>query len=116
MVTILYTRYKDDIDYIIEREPVEGEEEIETKKKTIREIKEMAEGIDQNLKVTTDATIECEDGRMPTLDIKMWIGRNSEGMTKILRTHYMKDMSSRAVSDKCIFRTQHGNEDECDGE
>ena len=93
----MYKRYKDDIDYIIEREPVEGEGEIETKKRTVREVKEIAEGIDENLKVTTDAAVEHEDGRMPTLNVKIWIGKTNEGTTKILHTHYMKEVSSRAV-------------------
>ena len=47
--------------------------------------------------MTADAAVEHEDERMPTLNVKIWIGKTNEGTTKILHTHYMKGVSSRAV-------------------
>ena len=35
--------------------------------------------------------------RLPLLDIKVWIGQDSDGNNRILPTHYIKDVSTRAV-------------------
>ncbi len=95
----MYKRYKDDINYIVEtgEEDVRVEERVETQRRTVMEVKNIAERIDSNLKVTVDAPFEHEDEKIPMLDVKLWIGKSKDGVTKILHSHYMKEVSSRAL-------------------
>ena len=47
--------------------------------------------------VSTAVYSDFPDGRLPSLDVKVWIGPEKDGMTQILYTHYMKDVSSRSL-------------------
>ena len=96
---IVYKRYKDDINFIVSRGAESDQEKsvYENEGETVGEIKKMAESIDPAIRVTTDARCEHEDKKLPLLDIKVWIGKNAEGKTKILHEHYMKDVASRSV-------------------
>ena len=60
-------------------------------------MKEIADGIDPCIKVTTDCGLNHADGKVPILDVKVWIGVSSLGEVKVLHTHYMKDVSSRVM-------------------
>ena len=96
----MYKRYKDDINMVLK---------IDREKNTTDEImermKEIADGIDECLSVKTDVTDNYEDGRLPILDLKVWIGRDEKNENKILHTHYMKDVSSKKVIPK---KSAHG--------
>merc|ERR1712240_644371 len=61
------------------------------------ELKRMADSVDGNLTVKTDVTENYEDGKLPILDVKVWIGRDKNEDTKILYKHYMKSVSSKKV-------------------
>ena len=95
---IIYKRYKDDVNFIIgEESEIEGEEDGTRRRRIAEKIKEIAESVDENLKVTVDADFKHEDKKTPVLDIKVWIGRTREGVIKVLHTHYIKDVSTRAL-------------------
>ena len=47
-----------------------------------------------------------QGGRVPVLDVEVWIGKGKDGRLKILHSHYMKKMSSRLV---LMSRSAHGN-------
>jgi hypothetical protein len=99
----LYKRYKDDVNMILECEDkvLRGEEEEGTRSvRVMRKIKRLADGIDQNLKVTTDIGENHEGGKLPILDLGVWIGADREGILRILHSHYMKGVASRAVMDE----------------
>jgi hypothetical protein len=105
MVARMYKRYKDDVNLIVET----GVQEVsrnERDEKTMSTIKALAESIDPCLKVTTDVTSRYEDGRLPVLDVKVWIGKGVSGEMKILHSHYIKDVSTRATID---FRSCHND-------
>ena len=69
----------------------------EREERVMERVKEYAESIDNSLKVTTDRCSNYEDGRLPILDVRVWLGKNERGENKILHCHYMKDVTSRAV-------------------
>ena len=60
-------------------------------------MKEIADGIDPCLKVSTDYSSNHSDKKTPILDLKVWIGKNTHNTTLILHSHYMKEVSSRMV-------------------
>ena len=70
-------------------------------------VKAIAETIDENLKVTTDSGDEHADGKVPIMDLKVWIGRVGEDVVKVLHTHYMKEVASRAT---ISYRSSHSKE------
>ena len=96
MNNIMYDRYKDDVNYIVE---VRGEDDVEglLQRRTVNKMKNIAEEIDDNLKVTVDAPFNHEDEKQPMLDVKIWIGKSKDGITKVLHQHYIKEVSSRAL-------------------
>ena len=93
----LYERYKDDIDLVIENEKENGKDQTEKEKNTLRECMEIADSIHPSIKVTGDIPANYTDKRLPILDLKVWIGEIQPGIYKIITSHYMKDVSTRAV-------------------
>ena len=95
---MLYKRYKDDVNFVVKclvgLTIAEGQER---DKAVVGRIKRLAESIDPHLKVSTDVCSAHDDGRLPILDLKTWIGRDQVGIVRILFSHYMKDVSSRAI-------------------
>ena len=71
------------------------------------EVKRMADSVDPSLKVTTDCKGNHADGRLPVLDLKVWIGKDENGNNKVLYSHYMKEVASRAT---IHWRSSHSNE------
>ena len=63
----------------------------------VNQIKIFADSIDPNLTVSTAVCSDYSDGRLPILDLKVWIGEGKDGSVKILHSHYMKVVSNRAV-------------------
>ena len=61
----------------------------------IKKVSEIANTIDACIQSTYDYGSKYEDGRVPMLDLKLWIGENESGEYKVLHTHYMKEVSSR---------------------
>ena len=96
LLIMLYKRYKDDVNVLID--PVETVIENSTDDKLIMaKMKEIADGIDPCLKVSTDYCSNHSDMKTPILDLKVWIGKNKHNTTLILHSHYMKEVSSRMV-------------------
>ena len=103
MTVVIYKRYKDDINFIIDKAMLEGVEN-HTKEQieeiVIQTVKEKADQIDSDIQVTADISSRHIDGKLPLLDLKVWIGETKSGETKILHEHYMKNVSSRLVIPK----------------
>ena len=87
----------DDIDLVIENEKENGKDQTEKEKNTLRECMEIADSIHPSIKVTGDIPANYTDKRLPILDLKVWIGEIQPGIYKIITSHYMKDVSTRAV-------------------
>ena len=60
-------------------------------------VQKQANQIDKNIQVTYDYSKNYEDGKLPVLDLKVWIGLNKDGDYKILHSHYVKDVTSRLL-------------------
>ena len=60
-------------------------------------IKVLANQIDPSIQVTTDCSSNHDDRMTPILDVKVWIADMPNGETKILHSHYMKEVSTRLV-------------------
>ena len=101
MTLKVYKRYKDDIDLVVDVSAryVDDVDPKVRNDETMSRIKDIAETIDPNLKVTTDVTSDHETGRLPVLDLEVWIGQVHEGEDRILYCHYMKAVATRAVID-----------------
>ena len=95
--TKLYKRYKDDIDLVIENEKENGKDQKEKENNTLRLCMELADSIHPSIKVTGDIPTNYSDNKLPILDLKVWIGEVQPGIHKIITSHYMKDVSTRAV-------------------
>ena len=100
---IMYKRYKDDVNIVVEDR---GDVEC-TSQEIMQRVKVAAESVDENLKVTTDCTGEHENGKVPILDLNVWIGEDEEGKRKVLYDHYMKGVASRST---IHFRSSHSTE------
>ena len=101
----LYKRYKDDVNVILEVEDADvtgGQENVD--QNTMDKVKRIAETIDPSLKVTTDCCSNHESGKLPVLDLQVWIGEDEEGNNKVLYKHYMKDVVSRST---IHYRSSH---------
>ena len=98
----MYKRYKDDIDLILENNNDDNvqEERKEFEGAIISYIKCLADSIHESIKVTGDIPSNYEDNRLPILDLKVWIGEITTGTYKVITSHYMKTVSSRAVINK----------------
>ena len=88
----MFKRYKDDSNMCVNsvRKGDKGRE-------TMDRLIELADDIDENLSVTGDCTENYEDGKLPSLDLKMWIEEDTGGRYKLKHEHYMKSVSSRMV-------------------
>ena len=101
MDVILYKRYKDDVNLVSD-----GGRDVE-KAAVMSEVKEIADTVDPSLTVTTDCAENHADGRTPVLDLKVWIGEDGHGNNKVLFSHYMKEVASKAT---IHWRSSHGND------
>ena len=91
MEPLLYKRYKDDVNMVLE---THGENQSLTCKETMLEVKRIADTVDNNLKVTTDCTEDHDNKKVPILDLNVWIGKNENGTAKVLYDHFMKSVAS----------------------
>ena len=97
MITKVYKRYKDDIDLVIENASEDGKIQRVREQNTLRDCMELADSIHPSIRVTGDIPTNYEDAKLPILDLKVWIGETLPGVFKIITSHYMKDVSTRAV-------------------
>ena len=96
----LYKRYKDDINLILRvlyRSRDAAIDRKERERSTLAEIMSLADSIHPSIKVTGDVPSNYEDNRLPSLDLKVWIGEVETDTYKVITSHYMKDVSTRAV-------------------
>ena len=63
----------------------------------MEKIQREANSISTSIRATADYGSKYRDGKLPLLDVKSWIGRNKDGVIKIMHEHYMKDVSTRSL-------------------
>ena len=74
-----------------------GREDMEADARTMEFIKEVGNSIHYSIQIEVDYPSKHNDGKMPILDLKCWIERQGE-TSKIMHEHYMKEVSSKAVT------------------
>ena len=67
-------------------------------------VRAKANAIHDNIKAICDYGSNYDDGKLPVLNMKIWIGESAQNGTKILHKHYMKDVSSRHLLN---YRSAH---------
>ena len=87
---VLYKRYEDDCNIIVKHVDVE-----EIDEEIAKRISRIADTIDHSIKSTYDYGSKYTDGRLPMLDLKLWIDKDHNGTWKVMHTHFMKKVSSK---------------------
>ena len=106
LMLMLYKRYKDDVNFIVAVFGSVYQSQDDRERSVMETVKRLADSIDPSLTVSTDVCTNYPDKRLPVLDIKTWIGRDSSGVVRVLHTYYMKDVSSRLVMSE---NSSHGS-------
>ena len=107
---VVYKRYKDDINFVLEVGGAEAQTEIghERDRRVMTMVQRLANENHASLTVTVDSGYNHPErqGRLPILDLEVWIGEGSDGTRRIMHSHYMKDVTSRLVME---MRSAHGD-------
>ena len=90
---VVYKRYVDDIDVVLD----DREKGIKNEEATMITVQGFANEIDPCIKTAIDYANQHNDSKLPVLDLKLWIGKDATGEVKIQYEHYLKDVSTRAV-------------------
>ena len=93
----LYKRYKDDINLVVQDLNEERTDRKEKERSILSRCMKLADSIHPSIKVTGDAPSNYKDNKLPILDLKVWIEEVNPDSYKIITSHYMKDVSTRAV-------------------
>ena len=105
MSTIMYQRYKDDVNVILKVD--RGDVSDETDGEIMERVRVVADEVDPNLKVTTDNKDKHAKKRAAVLDLEVWIGKDEMRNNKTLYGHYMKPVASRNT---IHWRSSHSRE------
>ena len=89
MKLIMYKRYVDDINLVVEVKEEEEEKEV------WQSIRDEGNKIHESIQLEEDYPSNYPDKKVPILDIKVWV--NEEG--KVVHEYYRKQVSSKAVID-----------------
>ena len=87
--TVVYKRYVDDINLVVEVKKDVEEDELWKK------VKDIGDSIHESIQLEADYPARYDDQKVPILDIKVWI--DSEG--RIMHEYYSKPVSSKSVID-----------------
>ena len=115
---VMYKRYIDDQNLVVEAicrvvrfnkeegrmEQVEGgaEEEVADDRRTFEMLREIADTIDPIIQLTVDYPSNHTSGRVPILDLEVWMERNEDGFSQVRWSFYEK----REVRDDAIVGKQ----------
>ena len=69
---------------------------IPSDKRTMEVIREIGNSIHPSIQLEVDYPSNHEDGKMPILDLKVWV-QEIDGLHRIVHEFYSKDVSSKAV-------------------
>ena len=81
---------------VVNEETVREDEGVPEDKRTMLIFQAVAKHIHPSIKLTIDCPSEHADGKVPMLDVKMWIAK-IDGKRRILYEHYEKQMATKAV-------------------
>ena len=90
-----YNREEDKIEIV--EEMVESDKEVPGDKRTFEVVREVGDSLEEMIKLTADVPSNYTGGRVPILDMEVWVERDESGMSKIRWGFYEKKMKSRYV-------------------
>jgi hypothetical protein len=109
IMAVVYKRYKDDVNFVLEAGGAEEVTEtgVERNRRVMDVIEGLANSIHKSIQVEVDSGYNHPERgeRLPILDVESWIGKGEDGRVRIMHSHYMKDVSSRMVMEE---RSAHG--------
>ena len=71
--------------------------ETTTDREVMEKIQGEANAVHHSIRATIDYGSKHIDNKLPLLDVKSWIGKNKDGVIKVMHEHYMKDVSTRSL-------------------
>ena len=89
------TRYRND-EIHIEEDQIEHDRELGEDKRTMLLLQSIGNTIHPSIQLEIDFPSNHDDGKMPILDLKMWVEERGEGC-RVMHEHYQKDVSSKSV-------------------
>ena len=95
METEVGARY-DGEQLVVNETTAEEDEGVPPDERTMRVIQQVASYIHPSIRSTIDCPSRHADGKMPSLDVKMWI-EEIDNQKKIVYEHYEKGMTTKAV-------------------
>ena len=104
---LFYERYVDDSNMVLEVESGEDEDQATNRpdeRQIMERVREKANEIHSNIKATCYCGSNYVDGKLPMLDLCLWIGKSVDGKLRVLYEHYMKSVSSRCL---LSYRSAH---------
>ena len=103
IILLLYKRYVDDINLIINLLKAIGEVRNEKEDLEIMDkIRQIGNSIHPSIQLETDTPVQHEDKKIPMLDLKVWseIRKEKDGSlsSKVIHEFYQKEIGSKAVT------------------
>ena len=81
---------------VITEESTSEDKELQHDKRTMKLLQAIANSIHSSIRMTIDYPSNHPDGKVPMLDVKMWIEEKG-GRLQIIYEHYEKEMATKAV-------------------
>ena len=114
--TNLYERYVDDINIVLKKvtpgaryvdgrlvitkESIDIDQGKKDDEITFEFIKTVGNSIHRSIQLEVDVPSNYEDGKLPILDLKVWIGQIENNVYKVIHEHYTKEIASKYVIDQ----------------
>ena len=103
IILLLYKRYVDDINMIINKmKAISNKRDEEEDKNIMDKVRQIANSIHESIQIETDTPAQNKDKKMPILDIKAWTetrtDKDGNKTSKILHEFYHKEIGSKEVT------------------
>ena len=107
IVLLIYIRYVDDINFVIDKQKqITANRSEEGRKREdlqiMEKIKKIGNEIHQSIEIETDTTAMHEDNKVPILDLKVWPETREEAdgsmCSKVIHEFYHKEIGNKAVT------------------
>ena len=103
IILLLYKRYVDDINFIIDKQKAIRENRDEKEDlEIIERIRQIGNSIHKSIEIETDTPAQHEDKKQPILDLKVWSETRKEKdgsiSSKVIHEFYHKEIANKAVT------------------
>ena len=74
-------------------------------RKTMKVVRDIGNSIHPSIQLAVDYPCNYEDGKMPLLDLKVWVQEVDDGSSRIIQALYTKDVTSQSAFSRRQKRT-----------